>query len=249
MTGEYDVNGADCTQSPLRDMGVWVVTRTVSGPQFDFTSALRIAQIADGGNFVTEFAIVNMAQSQVSYQFRFWDDNGNVLNLPIQAGTLTGTLLAGATSFVQTTGASAPALQGWAEVASTGPIGVLTIFKRSVAGSSDSEATVTGLPSSGSIFLPFDNTQGFITGVAVANTSAAQAITIAMVFDFEDGSQSTASITLLSHSHMAFVLPTTYPITMGARGSIHFTAPSPDVSVLGLRFNPNNSFTSLGSFQ
>jgi hypothetical protein len=42
-------------------------------------------------------------------------------------------------------------------------------------------------------------------------------------------------------------MPTAYPATAGARGSIRFLS-SPDIAVVGLRFSPNNSFTSLGSF-
>jgi len=35
----------------------------------------------------------------------------------------------------------------------------------------------------------------------------------------------------------------------GVRGSILFSASSPDITVVGLRFNPAGSFTSLSSFQ
>jgi hypothetical protein len=226
---------------------------TVLPSTLDFTSALRIAQVVDGGNFITQFAIVNLDALPVSYQFRFWGDSGSALNLPIQngvAGTLAGTLDPGGIQFAQTTGTSSPALQGWAEVAATGRIGVVAIFKRSIPGTSDSEATVSGTLSSGAVSLPFDNTQNFVTGVAVANTNALQTITVTAIFEFENGGSFTQLISLLPHAHTTFTLPAPpYTATAGLRGVVHFTAFSPDISAVGLRFSPNNSFTSLGSFQ
>ena len=222
----------------------------------DFTNALRLPQVVDGGNFITQFAIVNLDALPVSYQFRFWGDTGNALNLPIQngaPGTFAGTLDSGAIAFAQTTGTSAasgsPALQGWAEVAATGRVGVTAIFHRSIAGTSDSEATVVGTVSGESVSLPFDNTQGYVTGVALANTNPLQSITITAVFEFENGGSLLQLISLPVHGHTAFVLPATYPATGGLRGVIHFTTSSPDISAVGLRFSPNNSFTGLGSFQ
>ena len=206
----------------------------------------------DGGNFVTQFAIVNLEQSQVSFQFKFWGDAGSALNLPMlngATGSLAGTLAPGATAFAQTTGNSSPLLQGSADVLSTGRIGVVAILKRVIPGLPDSEATLLGTQSGSNVFLPFDNTQGFVTGVAVSNSNSTQSLSVLMTFTSENGAQSSTTIVLPAHGHTSFVLPTTYSATAGARGSIRFTSSSPDIAVVGLRFNPNNSFTSLGSFQ
>ena len=229
---------------------------TVLPSALDFTNALRIPQVVDGGNFITQFAIANLDALPVSYQFRFWGDNGAPLNIPIlngAPGTVSGTIQPGGIAFAQTTGTSAapgtPALQGWAEVAATGRVGVTAIFRRSIAGFADSEATVTGAVSGGAVSLPFDNTQGYATGIALANTSALNAISITAVFQFENGGSASQLISLPPHGHTAFVLPIAYAATAGLRGVVHFTAFSPDISAVGLRFSPNNSFTALGAFQ
>jgi hypothetical protein len=225
---------------------------TILPSSLNFTSALRVAQVVDGGGFVNQFAIVNLDTSQVSFQFRFWRDDGNALSLPLTTsapGDLAGTLAPGATIFARTSGNSAPLLQGWAEVASTGRIGVLAIFKLATPGNPDSEATVTGVQSGSNIFLPFDDTQGFVTGVAVSNANPTQSVSVTMVFTSDAGAQSNAAVTLPPHGLTAFVLPTAYPATAGVRGSIRFSPSSPDIAVVGLRFSPNNSFTSLASFQ
>ena len=225
---------------------------TISPQTFDFTTALRVAQVAEGLNWKTLFIITNLDPTPTSYQFRFWDDNGNALALPLlnnSPGTLTGTLAAGGTSFAETPGNSPSLLQGWAEVASTGRLGVTTIFRSVIPGQPVSEGTVTGVSSGRRVVLPFDNTQGFVTGVAVANTNANQSLTITLVFQFDTGAQITGSLTLGPHAHTAFVLPTMFSSTAGGRGSILFTAPTPDITVVGLSFSPSGSFTSLSSFQ
>jgi hypothetical protein len=225
---------------------------TISPQTFDFTSALRVAQIAEGLNWKTLFIITNLDTAPTNYVFRFWDDNGNSLALPIlnsSPGTLTGTLAVGGTTFAETPGNSASLLQGWAEVASTGRLGVTTIFRSVIPGRPVSEGTVTGVSSGSRVILPFDNTQDFSTGVAVANTNPSQSLNISLVFQLDNGSQISGSLFLTAHAHTAFSLPVMFPAVAGARGSILFIASSPDITVVGLRFNPAGSFTSLSSFQ
>jgi len=225
---------------------------TILPPTLSFANAQRIAHVVDGGNYVTQFAIVNLEQFSTSFQFKFWGDSGNSLSIPIQNGVpgdLAGSLAPGATAWAQTTGSSSPLLTGWAEVASTGRVGVLAIFKRVNSGRSDSEATVLSTQSGTNILLPFDNTQGASTGVAVANSNPAQSTSVSLSFTSESGTVLTVGITLPAHGHMSFMLPSAYPFTAGTRGTLRVSGASPDISVLGLRFGPNDSFTSVGNFQ
>jgi len=227
-------------------------SNTIALTIFGFSSALRIAQIADGSNWKTLFQVVNLDQTPVSYSFQFWDDNGNPLQLPFTnrgAGAFSGTLGVGGTAFAETPGTSPALVQGWAEAASSGRIGVLTIFRQIVPGRPDSEGTVTAVQSGSRIFLPFDNTNGYVTGVAVANTNPTQPLFIPFLFQLENGSAVNGSLSLPAHAHTAFALTTMFPSLAGVRGSIEFTAQTPDIAVVGLRFSPTNSFTSLGEFQ
>jgi hypothetical protein len=216
---------------------------------FSFASALRIAQIADGSNWKTLFQVVNLDQVPVNYSLRFWDDNGNSLQLPLANGATAGTLAVGATAFAETTGAAAALTQGWAEAASSGRIGLLTIFRQIVPGRPDAEGTVSGVQSGSRVFLPFDDTNGYVTGVAVANTNPTQGLFISLMFQLENGTQATGSLSLPAHAHTAFQLTSMFPALAGVRGSMELTASTPDIAVVGLRFSPTNSFTSLGEFQ
>jgi virginiamycin B lyase len=235
-----------------KDSGIPDVVGRLAPTSLSFLNALRVPQIADGSSWKTLFQIVNLDQTSVSYSTQFWDDNGNPLRLPIlngSTGVFAGTLAPGGTAFAETPGASPMLAQGWAEVASTGRIGVLAIFRQSVQGRPDSEGTITATPSGSQVFLPFDNTSGYVTGVAVANTSTTQPLSMSLLFQMSDGSQSRSTLTLSAHAHTAFVLTSMFPSLAGLRGLIQFTASTPDLAVVGLRFSPTSSFTSLESFQ
>jgi hypothetical protein len=224
---------------------------TITAATENFSSALRIPQLVDGAGWKMVFAIVNIDQQPVNYNFRFWDDNGSPLALPIlngTTGTLSGTLAPGATAFAETPGTSPQQLQGWAEVASGGRIGVTAIF-RYTAGGVDSQGTANGILSGSSVFMSFDNTQGYTTGLALANTNPTQSLSVSMTFQADTGAQTTGLVLLPPHGHATFVVPTAFPASAGTRGSVNVTASSPDIAVLGLRFTPSLSFTSLGTFE
>jgi len=229
-----------------------ILSLTILPPAVNFTNALGIAQVVDGGNFITQFVIVNLEQTQVFFQFKFSGDTGSALNIPVQngySGALAGALAPGDSFYAQSIGPGDPLLQGAATILSTGRVGVVAILKRVITGQPDSEATVVGMPAGNNIFMPYDNTQGFVTSIAVSNNNPTQSLSISMTFTSDSGTQSQATVSLPALGHLAFVLPTTYSSTAGARGSIHFSASSPDLFVVGLSFGPNNSITSLPSFQ
>jgi len=246
------VNPGGAASSP----GAFTISnQNMSGNQnLSFTNALRIPHIADGAGWTTTFAIENLDTTPVNYAFNFWDDNGS--QLPIQllnadgTGAVTsGTLPIGAIRFAQSPGISASLLEGWAEAASSGKIGVLALFKYSAPGVPDSQGSVIGTTSTSTISMPYDNTQGYIMGLALANSNPTQPLTIGLTFVTDYGAQTSGQLTLPAHGHTAFVLANNFPATAGTRGSIQFTAPSPDLTVLGERFTPSLSFTTLGTFQ
>jgi hypothetical protein len=224
---------------------------TISTTQ-SFTSAQRIPQIVDGGGWKTRFIITNTDQIPVTYTFQFWSQNGSALALPIlngTAGVLSATVAPGASVFAETPGTSSTLQQGWAEVASSGPIRASVYYQYQVGGARDSLGTEIANLSSDSIFMPFDNTQSNVTAVAIANTNAAQPLQVTMLFETDAGVQSSVPLTLLPHSQQTFVVTAMNPLVVDARGSIRFTAPTSDIAVIGLEFNQSGQFTSLGTFQ
>jgi len=239
----------------VTDSAATSATQTFSitiGTSLTFSSAYRIPQIVDGAGWVTRISIINTDQAPVTYTFRFWGDNGAAMPFPIlnQApGVLSGTLAPGASFFAQSPGTSSTLLQGWAEIATSGQIGLTSIFQFSIGSPRDSQGSSISSLSGSSFLMPFDNTQGNVTSVAIANSNGTQPLTVTMNYVTDGGAQSSTSIVLQPHAHQAFVVTANNPLVAGFKGAIQFSAPSADIAVMGLEFTPAGAFTSLGAFQ
>lgn len=228
-----------------------IFSLTIGATQ-SFTSAQRIPQLVDGGGWKTRFIITNTEQVPVTYTFQFWSQNGSTLAFPIlngTAGVLSGTVAPGASVFAQTPGTSPTLQQGWAEVASSARIRVSAIYQYQVGGPRDSLGTETATLSGNNIVMPFDNTQGNVTAIAIANTNATQPLQVTMLFETDAGVQSSVPLTLQPHSQQTFVDTAMNSAVAGARGSIKFTAPTADIAVIGLEFTQSGQFTSLETYQ
>jgi virginiamycin B lyase len=249
-TSSFTVNVTDSGSNTLSQS----FNTTVFPAQAFSTSALRIPQVADGGGWNTRFAIMNLDSGPVSYTFQFWDDNGRPLALPVAGGApgvISGNLAPGGVAYARTLGSASALQQGWAEIASTGRIAVTAMYQFAASGISGLETSAIATPSGSSVFVPFDNTGGHATAIALANSNSAQTLTISLQFLTDTGSRSTASIVLAPRAHLTFVVPQAYPAVSGARGSINFTASSPDIVVMGLWQGPAvlGGASYLGAFQ
>ncbi len=255
ITGTPTSSGTLSFTVQVADSTSTSVTQTFSitiGSSLTFSSAFRIPHILDGAGWTTRISIINTDQVPVTYTFRFWGDNGAAMPFPIvnQApGVLSGTLAPGASFFAQSAGTSSTLMQGWAEIATSGQIGLTSIFQFSIGSPRDSQGSSIASFSGSSFLMPFDNTQGNVTAVAIANANATQPLTVTMNYVTDGGAQSTTSIVLQPHAHQAFVVTANNPVVAGFRGAIQFSAPTPDIAVMGLEFTAAGAFTSLGAFQ
>ena len=66
--------------------------------------------------------------------------------------------------------------------------------------------------------LPFDNTAGFVTGVAFANTSIPMASITVTAWDDSGARITSQAIPVAESGHTSFVLPSQFPLTAGKRG-------------------------------
>jgi hypothetical protein len=246
-------------------LGTITVTPTVPGvraltiPVTVSLSAVRrysIPQIADGGPFQTTIILVNNGPLAVIAGVRFFRSDpatrttqpwnpamvGNVgtENLGIQPGS---------SYTLQTAGQATNISAGWAEVTSTGPLSGLAVFRARVGGRPDQEAAVPiNLGGSQRFFLPYDNQQEFRTTLAVANLTAADAANLTITFRSTSGQTRSEGLGRLPpQGHMAFSLVERYAYLNGDRGVAEFSTSTGQLSVLGLRFNPDGAFTSFGA--
>jgi hypothetical protein len=98
----------------------------------------------------------------------------------------------------------------------------------------------------GFFVLPYDNTNGTLTGVAIANV-AVQATDVAVVIRDDTGAQiGSGTISLVAEGHSSFVLSEQFQITSSGRGTIEFGTPGGgQISVLGLRFAPSGAIAGI----
>ena len=136
---------------------------------------------------------------------------------------------------------------GWAQLQSSGTVSGFAVFTQSVGGGRQQEAVVAvDTRTSGGYVIYFDNTQGFDTGIAAANVSGVAGNIAVTIRDDNGSTLSFDSIPLAARGHIAFNVSARMPVTAQRRGTIEFQAPAGgQISVLGLRFNPAQAFTSI----
>ncbi len=210
-----------------------------------------MAQLVDGGGWKTTFFIVNNDTAAHQYTITFTAENGAALTLPLANGTLSssvgGTVAAGGLEIVDTFGAPTGATAvGWAFIDAATSVTGFAVFRQQVPGRPDFEATV---PFEIQLYqvlnVPFDNRSGFQTGVALVNDGSAAANIQVTVLDTNGRAiANEPAISLGAGAHTSFSLATQFPATADIAGVLQFSAPSPILSGLGLRFNDQGAFTS-----
>lgn len=236
-----------------------------STPPGTLTTIPALANVGTGGGtfphmaiangWKTTFVLVNAGASTARAHLKFFDDDGNPLDLPLSypqpgdgsttASSVDSTMNAGATLVVESTGPDASPLQtGSAQLTTDGSISGFAIFRYEPTG----QEAVVPLESrnASSYILAFDNSGGTATGVAIS-TSSVQAVSVAVVIRDDSGAQiGSGAIPLAANGHAAFVLESQFPVTQGKRGTLEFATPaSGQIGVLGIRTPPANTFTTL----
>jgi len=245
------------------DSALWL-----SGPSSTASAIFRIqvpartgvfSHIAAGGGdggWTTVITLVNTSPAAVPVTVAFHNEDGSAMSIPLtttsqglsQTGnsSVTATINPSSTLLV-TTGPLGSTAVGWADVSSTGSLGGFAIFRQTPQNGAASEGTAplqTTFPSV--VTLPYDNTAGFVMGVALANLSTTSANITATIWDDGGNQLGTQNLTIAGSGHTSFVLPTLVPLTAGKRGVVQFqSAGIGGLAGLGLRFSPFGTFTSI----
>jgi hypothetical protein len=233
------------------------------------------AHFAYGAGYQTSFTLVNLSTTDsANVNLFFYNSDGTSLQADVQGvGPITPynfTIPAGGSKTVVLAGdpAAAKDVEGWAQLAVPG--GYPTVrgqgsFKRHFPGlpdfeavvplTSDSSACILSFPlQTPGVLIPFDNTNGYLTALAFANTGSSTQ-TLQLEYDDESYQKiATSTLTLAPSTHVAFV---TYvagagsdPAVAGKKGVLRIQdttlqATAQDFAVLGLLFNPTGPFTAI----
>jgi hypothetical protein len=216
-----------------------------------------IPQIVDGGAWVTTIVLTNPSSIQETINLVFFQDAGGGVTQPwvlnfvemtsAQAQPLT--VAPGSTLFLHTLGTAVDATVGWgllSAYAGCGSVAVsgYAISTRRIPGRTDQEATGQAAPVASRYLVPFDNTGGSVTTVAIVNPNMTPQETISIGIRTSDGivSQEPA-ITLPLGGHASFSFPVQFPATAGKTGLAEFYNYPEGFSILALHFS-SGAFTT-----
>lgn len=222
----------------------------VSNPDATGPNRPLMSQVADGDGWKTTITLVNTDSVPADFLLNFWRGDGNPLALPLEgAGTVTqsgGTIPVGGSRTITTAGGATALVQGWVELTTMQSVGGLAIFRQRAQGRPDFEAaSPVAFNAGGRFLLPFDNTQGFVTSMAIVNPAPQQATVTVNVRAVDGTLLLPDSFVMAPRSQRAFALPQQYTGSAGRQGVIEFASTNSGLSGLGLRFNPGGAFTSL----
>ena len=206
--------------------------------------------VAIGGGWRTTFVIVNIGRTAANFDLRFYAPDGRPLpvtfrNPPlgelITTTSVQNRLTAGA-SYRYEIMDSGPVRTGWAILAYDSAqtrIGGYATFRQTVTGRPDFEALV---PLSAlddyRFYMPFDNTQGLATAMAIANTDSTRSNTVTLQFLTTEGATiRTESILLPPLGQTSFLISERFIPLAGQTGTVYVQSSLDRLSALGIRFN------------
>lgn len=231
-----------------------------------FETAVIFPQLAvgEGGGekWETSFVIVNMTTGSAQFNLGFFDDSGAPMRVTFTTSKdgavaasdtyLTATLAAEGSMTVNVVSDGSAVRTGFAilEPPSTSQrLGGVAIFRQTVPGRPVFESVVPLCDyDDWAFYMPFDNTSGIDTGIALVNPSNSQTAKVSLFFIDEAGNLLVEkSLELKSGEHTSFSLTNKYPELGGKRGTLYAESSIDYLSALGLRFNTGGggAFTSI----
>jgi hypothetical protein len=212
---------------------------------------LTLPHVLDGGGWQSTIVITNTNVTAASVTLIFHQDVGTTTqpwNPPFQEVSSTSGMIMvpGSVIYLHTNGTAAALTEGWAEMDADAGVSAYIVFtnKLPAGGVQYDEGTAPAVAASNRILVPYDDSNGFVTGIAIVNpTTSDQAISVG--FRTTDGLVAVSALpTLPALAHTAFVLSQTFPTIAGHRGLAEFYSATGNISMIGLRFNPTQSFTA-----
>jgi hypothetical protein len=215
-----------------------------------FAQVQVIPQVADGGGWSTTIVLSNRTSATQSVNLRFNRSTSNGATEPwtppfVDNPSLTSlSLPAGASLFLRTQGTAGQVTQGWGEVDGGSGVVGYAIFTSKNGNSPAQDATAPAVLAASRILVPFDNTTGLLSAIAVVNPGASP-ILIQANIRTTDGLTISGTLPLLpAKGQSTFVMPTQFAGTAGKRGLAEFFVQTGSFSMISLRFNPDSAFTS-----
>jgi uncharacterized protein (TIGR03118 family) len=249
-TFNFSVSMADSTGA--KGFGSFQLTIQPPATTTPLSRVGSFAQVASGGGWKSTITLINLSSSAVNAQINLYGDSGAASMLPVSfpqfsastvLSSMTVSVGANDSVVVQTSASTSTVSVGWVDVLASGALsGYLAMEATSPL---DSQGTMP-LDSrlSTSLLMPFDNTNGYQTGFALANqSSSAQVVTVTLL-DQNGVQLSSSPVNLPAYGHSSFFLSTQFTKSANQLGLIQLQSGA-SVTGVGLRMSPQGSFTSI----
>lgn len=231
------------------------VFATSANGVFDgFVDAGILPQVVSGGGWSTTFVLLNTGGATAKARLDFYDDQGAPLPLtlnqshwfdttPATTATASATLAPGTMALLKASG-DLVSRSGWARLSAEGNVGMYALLEYPGGSATREAAEPVSTPAANAYLLPFDNTNGYANGVALANNSAQSASVLATLRDSTGVTVNADVLSLPAWGHISFETGSRYPVTANQTGTIEFSSVlSGQIGVLGIRAGSNGSFT------
>ncbi len=201
-----------------------------------------IPQVADGGGWSTTIVLANKTTTTQSVALSFNMDTSGGATTPWTLQFLEGgsqssvSLAAGSTLFLHTAGTSTTLTQGWGQVDAAAGVTGYAIFTQRVPGAPAQDGTASAVSASSRILVPFDNTSGLVSAIAVANPTSGAETVLANVRT-SDGTFSGTVATLPAKGQTTFLIKDVFTSTAGKGGLAEFYVASGSIAIIALRAN------------
>lgn len=210
-----------------------------------------LPQLTDGGGWRMAIILQNITTTATNVSLSCFLDTANGATVPwsppfLETGNTQNLLIpAGGTFYLSTSGTASTLSQGWGQVTGVGVVGYVIYTLESYAGRPDQDGLAQATPAATRVLMPYDNTTGYSTGLAVVNpTGAAEGISVNIQTDAGVITHTTLP-GVPAGGQIAVVTSQALPATSGSRGMIEFYVTSGTFSIAAFRFNPTLAFTSL----
>ena len=211
-----------------------------------------LAHLAVGDNWTTTVELINFGVTSAQTHLKFFADDGTPLALPLTFAATSATTSQVDQSMpphsrlvIQSNALDGAPLQvGSAQLTGDGSVSGFIRFRYAPR---DQEAIVPlESRNAASYILAFDNTNGLVAGVAVANLSPTAAAIPVVIRDSTGAPLGSSTVTLAPNAHNSFVLSDLFNATVNQTGTIEFDAPpASPISVLGFRFPASGAFSTI----
>jgi hypothetical protein len=245
-------SGANAAGTSIQGTGNGTVLLPASHTTGTLSYSGSFAHFASGVGWDTIITLVNEGTTSAQAQLNFFDESGNPSTLPldfpqgaasISASSVSQSIKPGTVLVIDSQGGTTLSV-GSAQLLSDGKVSGFLIFR--YLPTVQEAAVDLETQSSSTYTMPFDDTGGISTGIALSVASSSAATIQILVQDDKGNTLATDTISLPGHGHTSFVLGTRYTAAGNVRGSIQFQGSAgSEIGVIGIRALASGAYTTI----